>query len=105
MALSAALEQAISRAGDTVAGDLTLELQKRAREAGIDRDAAAGLWVTYVGDGRFVCGSDSDEFDRAEYGDDGRPPLGLLRRFEYQLPKMGSERLDRAVADELRGVL
>lgn len=105
MPMSAALEQAIARAGDRVAGDLTLELQARARAAGIAPAAAKGLWVTYAGDGRFVCGSDSDEFDRAEYGDDGRPPLGLLRRFEHQLPRLGSDGLDKAVADELRGVL
>jgi len=105
MAMSAALEHAISRAGDTVAAELTLELQERAQQAGIHPKAAAGLWVTYCGDGRFVCGSDSEEFDKAEYGDDGRPPLGLLRRFEHSLPKVGSERLDQAVARELDGLV
>lgn len=105
MSMSAAIESAIARAGTKVATELTRDLQARALGAGISHDAAAQLWVAYKEDGSFVCGSDSEEFDKAEYGDDGRPPLGLLRRFEVQLPKLATEKLDEAVAAEMGGLL
>lgn len=106
MTLRPAVTQVLTQAIAQVARDLTDQLQATAREQAVPSDEVDSLVVAFV-DGDFVASSSSEDYLEREYGRPPVPALGLLRRYNNQLPALSAELLDQHAGRllESRGVL
>ena len=96
-----AVTRALTETVSHVCDEMTAALQAQAKQEGVPAAEAETLFVRFH-EGGWVADSQDETYLSREYGEPGRPPLGLLRRFGNRLPERAGDRLDELVNQRLR---